>query len=352
MNPYDFVRIDYAGSVKREPAPLHNIFTGSSGRMEGTITTLTPLFIPGSEKNDVRQFRLNGHKQPIIPGSSLKGLMRSLVETIGPGCWWLVDRDHQDKLPPDFRQCRDRSALCPACRMFGMMQTGRDAQMLEGHVRFDDGVCAEPSYLEPMYTPILSNPKPRHTAWYFTGRNETKHATGLPTGRKYYYHQPTVTAASGLRTTRQHEQAQNMQIAPLDAGCSFVFTASFENVSNRDLELLLYAIVLEESMRHKLGYAKPAGLGSIEIKLTRLEVRDMAQRYTAEGRANRGAALEGEALQSYLQAATARFRSNTASNTLNDLRRIWAYPPRAVTYQYPTQDWFENNPTTPISGAP
>jgi CRISPR-associated protein (TIGR03986 family) len=319
---------------------------GLSGHLEGTITALTPLFIPGNMDKDVRQFRRNRHGNPILPGSSLKGLMRSLLETIGPGCWWLLDRDHQDKLPPDFRQCRDLRSLCPACRMFGMMQTGRDAPMLEGHVRFNDGVCRAPVLREPMYTPILSNPKPRHTIWYFAA------AGGRPTGRKFYYHQAAVAAESGLRTTRRHELAQNVLIAPLDVGSRFDFTADFESVEEDDLRLLLYALVLEEGMRHKIGYAKPAGLGSIEIRLTRLQVRDMAKRYVKGGQLGGGAVLEGEALAAYLNEQVSAACSVITAETLEDLRRIWAWLPRNVSYQYPTQEWFKNNPQAPLNQAP
>lgn len=347
MNPYDFVRLDPNVKPQRSAGPRHHQFTGLSGSIEGTITTLTPLFIPGSlGDGDVRQFRRSRAKKPIIPGSSLKGLMRSLVETIGPGCWWLLAAEHIEKLPEAYRQCRDRDKLCPACRMFGMMQTGRDAHMLEGHVRFNDGVCDDPKPYPPMYTPILSNPKPRHTAWYFAGPDRTT------TGHKYFFHQAAVASESGLRTTRKNETAQNIEIAPIGAGSVFAFSATFDSVAEADLALLLYALVLEEGMRHKIGYAKPAGLGSIEIKLTKLQVRDMKQRYTTTGKLGGGETWEGEALAAHLASATAPFWGDTASITLNDLRRIWAWPPKNVDYKYPTQDWFKNNPTAPISATP
>jgi len=346
MNPYDFVRLDPTVKPPRGSAPRHNSFTGINGHIEGTITTLTPLFIPGAPagEGEARQFRRNRYKKPIIPGSSLKGLMRSLVETIGPGCWWLLAAEHQDKLPDGYRQCHDLEHLCPACRLFGMMQKG---SVLEGHVRFNDGVCENPQPYPTMFTPILSNPKPRHTAWYFAGDD------GTTTGRKYFFHQAQVASESGLRTTRRNETPQNMEIAPIGAGSVFAFSAAFESVAEGDLPLLLYALVLEEGMRHKIGYAKPAGLGSIEIKLTKLQTRDMKQRYTAAGKLGGDETLEGPALAARLAELTAPFWSDTASITLNDLRRIWAWPPApGVEYKYPSQKWFELNPRTPISETP
>ena len=53
MNPYDFVRIEWDRGVERRPARHHDSFSGLSGRVEGTITALTPCFIrePKSAKS-------------------------------------------------------------------------------------------------------------------------------------------------------------------------------------------------------------------------------------------------------------------------------------------------------------
>ena len=134
MNPYDFVPIDWKDPPERcRPSP-HDRFSGISGKIEGIITAKTPIFIFHSpKKNDGSEelFIKNEQNQHIIPGSSLKGLFRNLVETIGNGCFLLYDGNYKrydrdndkklnyhEKLPREFKKCRNAN-LCIACRMFG-----------------------------------------------------------------------------------------------------------------------------------------------------------------------------------------------------------------------------------------
>lgn len=93
MNPYDFVRVDWQRPGERRPASPHDRFSGIHGRLGGTITTLTPLFIGGKSANEPQPFLRDKHGRHIIPGSSLKGLFRNLVETVGGGAWWFFGSD-------------------------------------------------------------------------------------------------------------------------------------------------------------------------------------------------------------------------------------------------------------------
>lgn len=364
MNPYNFVRINWAGGLDRQPAKLHNRFDGLSGRIEGTITTLTPLFIPESRssalksrnRDQFKRFITNKQGQHIIPGSSLKGMIRSLVETIGPGCWWLFKGEYDDgkkdgnkgkiklKLPhPDFEQCQDTNRLCIACRMFGLVNLN-SGDKIEGHVRFEDAICDNPVQHDPIYTIILSGPKPRHTAFYLDEQNQLA-------GRKFYYHHTSIkTARHWLpEANTPANKRQNQYIKPIDSSSVFTFSTHFENLAQEELNLLLYALVLEPTMRHKIGQGKPAGLGSIEIKLTRLELIDYSQRYITP---NRGITLyekDGQ-LEQYIT----DYINNQCSVTLQDLRDIWRWPGRD-NLRYPTSEdkiWFQNNSTKRLHETP
>ncbi|MGC9396920.1 MAG: RAMP superfamily CRISPR-associated protein [Anaerolineae bacterium] len=347
MNPYDFVRMDWSKGVKRRPAINHDHFEGLSGRIEGTITTLTPFFIPRKDNRSPKQFLTNAQRQAVIPGSSLKGLIRSLVETVGYGCWWLFDgtyeggkANYKSKLPRDFEQCRDASQLCVACRMFGLIKGGT---LLLGHVGFDDAVCDAPVPYDTIYTPILDAPKPRHSVWYL-GQD------GKVAGRKFYFHSTVIRTLSGIKRSKSGVQL-NQYIAPIGANSKFTFSAHFDNLAQDELALLLYALVLEPGMRHKLGYAKPAGLGSVEIALTRLELVDYRQRYTSPdgGRT----VYTGAALKTYVDGQIAPYVDDKNSVTLQDLRRIWKWPGRD-DLRYPDRYWFDRpeNKNKPISKTP
>ncbi len=367
MYPYDFVRIDWSRGVQRRPYQPHDRFTGLSGRIEGTITTLTPFFIPQHKAHrspkpflanrqgrpiipqhkahrSPKPFLTNRQGHPIIPGSSLKGLFRSLVETIGYGCWWLFDGQYKkgqvnytNRLPRPFQRCHDKNKLCVACRMFGLVQ-GSQFSLL-GHVGFEDAICQREFEHPPIYTIILSSPKPRHKAFYLdeSGRHVA--------GRKFYYHHshpPTDVKGwlpRGGKVTKP-TNAQNRYIHPLGPDSVFTFSAHFDNLDQDELNLLLYVLVLEPGMRHKLGYAKPAGLGSVEIKLTRLELIDYAARYTSPGAGK--TVYTGDALEQYVEAHIASYVNDRDSITLQDLRRIWRWP-GYDNIRYPEYNWFKDN---------
>lgn len=344
MNPYDFVRIDWSKRVPRRAPSLHARFEGMAGRIEGAITTLRPLFIRGQAGSSPQQFLTNGHGQPIIPGSSLKGLARSLVETIGPGCWWFVSRNLKRKLPDDFGQCRREGDLCVACRMFGWLS---GSASLQGHVGFDDAICDKPVDHSPMYTRILSSPKPTHSAFYCDPKGERV------AGRKFYYHhgRPPADADGWLpkRRATGPGDAQNQFIKPVGAESQFTFSAWFDNLTEDELSLLLYVLELEPGMRHMIGYAKPLGLGSVQVELTRLELIDYRQRYNSD-QAGR-TVYEGQQLRRHLEEETAGYRDDSTSQTLQDLRRIWAWPGRDDIW-YPDRHWFTDNPQKRLHETP
>lgn len=341
MIPYNFVRIDGNKHVQRSPANMHDQFQGLAGHIEGTITTLTPLFIPSSQRTNTayKCFITNRHRQPIIPGSSLKGLIRSLVETIGPGCWWLFDKSYEggkinygNKLPGEFHQCRDLNDLCVACRMFGLIKGNT---LLQGHVNFDDALCTAEVDHPPIYTIILSSPKPRHAAYYLDEGQKNI------AGRKFYYHHSTPPQDKGkwLPENSQANQRQNAYIKPLGTNSVFNFSANFDNLQPDELQLLLYALVLEPGMRHKIGYAKPAGLGSIHIELTKLDLIDYTQRYKTPGKGV--TTYTGGNLQKYIDQQTSTYTADQDNITLQDLRNIWRWPGYDNLY-YPSYNWFRD----------
>lgn len=348
MNPFDFVPIDWNNAPQRRAPAQHHKFSGISGRIEGTITAETPIFIPESDGQSMKQrepykfFLRDGNGKYIIPGSSLKGLVRSLVETIGPGCWWLFGGKHHNKLPHNFHKCTDKNNLCIACRMFGFM-VGSD--LIQGHVSFDDAICQQEILHSPMYSIILSSPKDRHSAFYLDENDKLA-------GRKYYYHHSTPPVDVGHWLPDKNsppDKRQNQYIRPLDTGSRFTFSGNFNNLSEDEFALLLYALNLEPDMRHKIGYAKPAGFGSVKIVLTRLDLIDYQQRYTSS---NAGETVyTEEMLTDFILAKIAPYVKNKDSVTLNGLRKIWAWPGRN-DIQYPNYKWFKNNPTAPLSETP
>ena len=351
MNPYDFVPVDWSNPPQRHSPSLHDRFNGSSGKLEGTITAKTPIFIFHSPKSDQgpQPFIKNKQGKHIIPGSSLKGLFRNLVETIGNGCFLLFDesykRNDQDrnrtlsyhgKLPREFKKC-DTDDLCIACRMFGRIPSqGGSSNLHRGNVLFNDAIEVKICQHEEVYTIALMEPKPRHSAFYLN--------RGRIAGRKFYFHQPL-----GIQTTNVKSRF-NQHIKPIDKGSQFAFSMEFTNLKCIELQTLLYALMLEQNMRHKLGYAKPAGFGSVRFEITKLTLIDYANRYNA----NRGVTeYKGTKLPTYLSKQTQSFTNNKNSKTLKALRRIWLWDPNNnMQYRYPNRAWFRTNSQKRIIHTP
>lgn len=336
MNPYDFVRIEKSSGPRRAPFP-HNRCHGFSGRFTGTIQTLTPLFIQGGtdQGSTAPQPFLQSQGKHIIPGTSLKGLIRNLVETIDGGFFWFCQEEKC--LPHRYRRTSNLKKLDAASRMFGFLN---GESVLAGHVGFEDAICSEPVLYDPIYTPILSTPKPRHESWYLDGEHVR--------GRKFYFHANEIKAERRFQYSPKRIKL-NQRIRPIGAKSKFIFCGHFSDVSPDDFRLLLYALTLEPAMRHKIGYAKPAGLGSIEIRLTQIELVDRIKRY----RSGKGGitCLAGNELRQYITEQTKCYIDNRSSLTLQDLRRIWHWPPQHQDLRYPLQQWFKDNPKAPIEST-
>ena len=140
MNPYDFVRTDWDTPPHREKPKLHHKFYKDtlSGKIECQLTAETLIFIPMSDSGQNAKQYFSSHRNEygsreegsyFIPGSSLKGLFRNLVEVVGNGCYSKFDGKYKqayyvDKVPREFAPCQEFSSLCIGCRLFGFI--GKD----------------------------------------------------------------------------------------------------------------------------------------------------------------------------------------------------------------------------------
>jgi CRISPR/Cas system CSM-associated protein Csm3 (group 7 of RAMP superfamily) len=341
MNPYDFVRVDWENPPKRRGLVGHNTLDGLHGTVKCRLIAETPLFVPDppdqnkrQNPNAPREFLQNNEGKYFIQGSSLKGMLRSVVETVGPGCWALFGGKHQKRLPREFSRCNNSDRLCPACRLFGVV----NGKMVHyrGRVGVDDAICDSPISHDPIYTIILSNPKPDHEPWYLTD--------GKVAGRKYYFHQGSISTLDDWKESGAGKK-QNQYITPLHKDSAFTFQVVFQGLDNEELALLLYALFLEDNMRHKIGSAKPAGLGSVKIEPEEMTLIDFRSRYKDRSEPT---ILDGDRLKDYIKEKTAIYREND-SITMQDLRRIWHWPPHYERCAYSSQEWFSKHGAEPIS---
>ncbi len=356
MNPYDFARIDWTRPPKRRKPAWHHRLTDSkplySGSLEVDIYAETPLFIadPRNVSPDPKkpaQFMQNKQGEYIIPGSSLKGMLRSLVETLGNGCLTLFDGDYEHgkvryrgNVPPNFQHCGTNSHLCIACRTFGMLKE-RTGGVFLGKVNIGDArsLPDKTHTYDPMYTAVLVEPKPHHESFYL---DEAKKYIA---GRKFYFHHsPDLKPLTAPGPVFFSGKPANRYIQPLDYDTCFHFRLDFTNLEADEFGALLLAIVLEDDMRHKIGYGKPLGLGSIQLTPTHLTLVNYAARYTQPGSTRGMTMLEGQEMWDTIYNHIDTFtQSHLATLAMEDLRRIWRWPPEPnVEYYYPSKrDWFD-----------
>jgi len=358
MNPYDFARIDWDRPPERHKPVWHHqlVKQGTplySGSLEVDIYAETPLFIhdPRSAEAHAREAALsmkNALGEYIIPGSSLKGMLRSIVETLSNSCLTLFHGEYKgehgerinytSRVPDDFQHCTSNAHLCLTCRTFGML---KGKQVFLGKVNIGDArVYPEQAITyEPMYTAVLVEPKPRHEAFYL---DEAKRYIA---GRKFYFHHsPDLEPLSERGPRVMGGKPANRHIQPLDRDSRFSFRIDFTSLEPDEFGALIQAIILEEGMRHKIGYGKPLGLGSIELRPTRLTLLDYAARYARAGARRAKEVLEGNEMWDELYKHADSFIQDAMSETaMEDLRRIWRWPPEpGVSYYYPSkQKWFD-----------
>ena len=234
---------------RREPPPPHDRFNGWSGRLELEIEVVSEYLYVGSGNFEL--FNLNGREQAyytftrrngqlIIPGTGIKGAVRSIVEAISNSC---VRQVAKGERAPGHEACRDANTLCPACRLFGTTGYG-------GRVHFSDAVPLREVGTQKIKISDLWPPR------------QAK-------GRKFYY-------ARSFQPLDMQPEKNHRFIEGVPKGSKFAATLYFENLSTAEMGLLVRAIGLDFSRQDpsrvvyafpiKLGGAKPRCLGAAYLR--------------------------------------------------------------------------------------
>lgn len=290
QNPYDFVPLEGQPTLV-QPANLA-ISAGLSGEVHFQLHTLTPLVIhhePGrANRRQVYEFAHLGGR-PIIPATAFKGMLRSVHEVVTNSTLGLLkdQASYRNRMPASYLPGEQAAAIAdgaspllaprlqaqitPSEALFGAVGgKGDDSVGFAGRLLFDD-IPLPPGTLREIeiWRPRGGMPKPAHASFYFD------EARRQILGRKFYYHQDYRQAMEVYAKERASASERRMVEAVPEKtrldGC-----LRFLNLGEVELADLLYALVLEEHLAHKLGFGKPLGLGSLRIKVTSLRVEPLA----------------------------------------------------------------------------
>lgn len=344
-NPYRMIPVRDA--VNRRPPCTGEKFKGKSGVAYCSLENLTPLFVGGNRNN--KELFLTREGRPVIPGSSLKGMLRSLAEIVGGGCHIT---DAKGKHSTMHKACDNGRSLCVTCRMFGMMERGGHARVHTGNIGIGDAFVREEIPKTELFRVLLGSPATRHEPFYRTP------PTGTLDGkcRKLYFHQPART--DSVPTISPNLESRAVNIRAIFPDHHFDFEIHFTNLQQDELELLIYASTLEENatvsigeqeielngpLRHKIGYAKPLGLGSCRVTINKLVYfAEPSVRFSTLGDAA-NSVLEGEALATEIHDLTRAFAADMSA-TMQQFRKmmIWDVNDQR-TFRYPNYHWFKNS---------
>lgn len=355
-NPYRWVPVSDEEVQRKTPVYRHR-WQGLAGRLVCTLEALTPFLI-GSSKEPGRFIRSGRTNKPFIPGTSLKGLIRSLAELVGNACIpfpnGYADPEHELKQAAEGEGRNWKLDI--AARMFGYLHGGR---VFSGLVRFSDGELIGEARAMERFKVVVGQPRPDTHKPFYPDKKR----------RKFYHHHPEtkqlVPPHPGIKET------QTREVTPLSPGTKFAFQVDFENLRENELALLLYCLVLEEQvtvtlskealgpdaqepvtltgpLRHKFGACKPQGGGSVKISVDKMILLlDMADRY--RGRKEAARELSGDELRAEISRLTKPIVDRT-DTTMQHLRAMLIYCPGdpRKPINYPTYQWFNDHAGTPL----
>ena len=150
-NPYNFVRcIDHERPDNHVlgncPPPPHDRYIGLTGRITCKVVAVTPLFISDShavkEKNGHRICRFFQYDdQPALPASSLRGMIRSVFETLTNSCFTVFQKD--ESYPLEHRVLRAPHEMIPA-RVVKLDERGAVLEFLDCTVKPPEDISGHP----------------------------------------------------------------------------------------------------------------------------------------------------------------------------------------------------------------
>jgi CRISPR/Cas system CSM-associated protein Csm3 (group 7 of RAMP superfamily) len=276
-NPYDFVPLEGTAS-RLTPEAQARLSQGQIHGLCGTITftleVVTPLCIhhdPGEPDRQRQYVFAHLGTQTTLPATALKGMLRSVHEAVTNSTMGVLKSEarrgwYRRRIPASYLPGEYLAQLTPSEALFGIVGgTGDDAVGYAGRLLFADLHVPGPLQPQPVSRPQGGQPKPEHESFYFE-----RERSGTILGRKFYYHQQDYRQVLDVYATDRRMPVITVQSVP--PGTRLAGTVRFFNLQHDELAALVYTLILEEGLAHKLGYGKPLGLGSVRISITRLEV--------------------------------------------------------------------------------
>ena len=390
-NPFDFVPFP-ATSIVRTEQEFDALGEKYSGYLELELKALTPVHVVGKVEGDPdahHSFMYHQDGQPCIPASSIRGCLRAFVEALTAG-WasqatpeykkeyhnrhvgfrtfeeYLNDRPsvhHRVSPPavnPAFKPGAGEGKLDVASYLFGVVAEGEQAQ--SGERAQKSKVLVEDAYLAPDAvnradywmpdlegSPFMGGAKPSASAWWYfrpaevwrrnlpNGGSVAEFVGEQFRGRKFYYHQDPLACVQKYHPDSNTWRYVDHRFHPVRLDCmetdktTLPFRIYLDGVPVPFFWLLMRVLRPGVTIRHKLGFAKAYGYGSIEFTLRSTNLRtDSVGIPSALQRGNVNVGAWSEA-----SLTAAKLTDFVDRNALGWLSRILGWPHQGLLFMYP-----------------
>lgn len=270
---------------------------GVSGCMNVTIHAQTPIYVRNGlpkeeaerlkkeafeatqEKNRLNEYTKFNHigNKYFIPGSSIKGLLRSTIEILSLGKFKQIE-DQSFNSRGKYKHPYKYSVHAVINQMSEELLTDdmdlaeclfgkvSNEEALRGRVHVGQAFHTGTILHLPSVMPILGQPHPSYSPLY------------LPNGTNW----DTARAVNGRKMypTRDNPWSNNTEVVksatifcPIDKGAIFKGKIHFFNLKKEELGALIAAIEImgEKDKYHAIGSGKPLGYGRVTIETSDLE---------------------------------------------------------------------------------
>ena len=195
--------------------------------------------------------------------------------------------------------CSDRTRLCKACSLFGMIGTN-DGSGYGSKVRVTDAICQNNTGTMNATLKELGSPRTSYLPFYSVDGKGYDDDGAQIRGRKFYWHNMKAqnkdkSYCAEITSSRQMQKATTSSFNPnhsrssrnssvhsvektkrnatmelLKPHAEFTFRVYFDKISTQQLQELEWALTLGENTKdsklcYKIGHGKPLGLGSVKI---------------------------------------------------------------------------------------
>ena len=323
--PKPFAHLPLSDKVTRNSPTGHHRYHNNciSGQIIGTIVALSPIHIgsgiidlvenTGITDQNVGLIKTAVRRSDniVIPGSSLKGVIRSVAEAISKSCVCKTSNKVKNRLKEiresngeEYRECNNKTKLCVACRMFGAME-------FHGNVAIQDAQHIEGKIVTKLIPPLY--PPQRYKV------DDRK----IPM-RRFYIHGKVAEGKTPIEAC--------------EVDSKFRFLVKFNNLTKAELGVFFTALGLHSDypFKLKIGGAKPICFGSVGFQIDEIHVDKQTSDAYLDWDFNRIEVKKGEVKKEWMNGCMTEATNSLIQMNLKMLAEILKYP---NTRQCPQPPW-------------